>query len=291
MRNAGGRGPLAAVLLALVAWPAPAQDMPYNVMSDWQFYNNTGWQALNRGRYDRAGSAFRIAIDKLRPYEATQKALLARSYADYAKVLAAQQRYDEAEPLARWALSVRDATPNTKPEVLSQNLDLLARIEQARRKHAEAEALLKRLVALQERSLGTGHPDLIATFEALAGAYADQGKVAQAEPYFLRALALRDETSAATLKQVESLETSAAVIRQLNNTSGLAMPVSQNARAEAIQVRARTLKETTAESIGTAKAAEDYAAMLRRAGRAGEADSLEARAKAIRDAVETKAAR
>jgi tetratricopeptide (TPR) repeat protein len=307
MQNRGGwcRGfcLLTAGLVATVAGLGPAsargqgqaqeQELSIQLMRDWQYYNNTGWQAINRGRYQRAAEAFHLAIELLRPYEASHKTLLARSSADYARVLYLQKRYDEAEPLARWALSVRDTTPGTKPETLCQNLELLAGIQRARRKHAEAEPLLKRLVRLQERTLGTGHPDLIATVEALAGVAAAQGKIAEAEPYYRRALALREETSAANLKQAESLEQTVSILRQVNSfgAGNPSQSMRRFAQAEDLEVRARTFRESSSESVGAAVTTEGYAGLLRRAGRASEAESLEARAKAIRDAVETKAAR
>src|SRR4051794_20389709 len=117
------------LLVGLVSWvpagPArgqDAQEMPIPVLHDWQYYNNVGWRAVDRGDLDRAAQAFRMAIQIVRPYEARERILMARSNADFARVLYLQKRYAEAESLARWALAVREAHPGNRSEALVQNL-------------------------------------------------------------------------------------------------------------------------------------------------------------------------
>jgi tetratricopeptide (TPR) repeat protein len=267
-----------------------AQDAPIDVLRSWQLYNNTGWEAFNRRKYDRAATAFRLAIQELKPYALAEKRLLARSYADLAKVLYHQNHYEEAEPLARWALLVRESAPGTKSEALRQNLDLLARIQRARRRHDGAERILKRLAELQERYLGPGHPELIVTVESLAAVLAEQGKLAESEPVYRRALTLREENTAENVKLAEALEKRAELARLLHAVTTEPRP-EVLAQAESLEERARTIRETTAESVGTAVTTEGYASLLRKSGRVAEADELTARAKAIRDAAETRAAR
>ncbi|MFO0951662.1 MAG: tetratricopeptide repeat protein [Isosphaeraceae bacterium] len=207
------------VLLAGVSASARGQEPSSQVMADWQYYNNTGWQAVDRGRLERAAQAFRLAIDTMKPYEATQRGLLARSYADFARVLYLQKRYDEAEPMARWALSVREKSPGDRSEALSQSLDLLAKVQIARGKSAEAAPLLKREVEVQQKALGHDHPDQIPAVEALAGIYAGQGKVDEAEPLYRRAMALREQNTEWILKQAERLEQTAFVMRQVGGSN------------------------------------------------------------------------
>lgn len=294
MRRQSGRDWLTSLhvtfVLSLAAGFARSQELPLDALRSWQLYNNTGWQALEQGKYERASRAFRLAIQQIRPYESTERQLLARSYADLAKVLYHQKRYDEAEPLARWALTVRESAPGTKSESLRQNLDLLARIQRARRRDAEAEPVLRRLADLQKTSLGPGHPDRIVTVEMLAESCANQGKAAEAEPLYRLALDLREEYSVENLKQAEALERTAETLR-LMNQNATSPRLESLAQAGSLEARARSIRESTAESVGTAVTSEGFAVLLRRSGRGDEADDLEARAKAIRDAVETRAVR
>ena len=280
------KGGLAAVVMILGLLPAKGfcQEPTLRVLRDWQDYNNIGWKALNQGNLDRAAQGFRMAIEAGRPYPLIHKDLLARSHVDYARVLYRQKRFDEAEPLARWALSVREREPGKRAKPLCENLELLARIQRARNHDAEAEPILKRLSEIQIKELGPDHNDLVSTFEALANVYSSQGKIAEAEPAFRRALALREVNSAENLKQAELLERDASLLRLVNNDPGGALAGQREALA-------RTLRETTVESPGTVETTQNFALMLRRAGRVNEADDLEARSRAIRDAIETRAAK
>jgi tetratricopeptide (TPR) repeat protein len=285
-----------AVVLAVLLLPTAAargEELPAMVFRDWLGYNNMGWQAYNHGNDTRAAQAFKLAVDKLRPYASVEPELLARSYADYARVLLRQKRIDEAEPLVRWALSVRESHPGKKSALLRENLELLARVQRARRKLEDAEKLLTRLIALQESTLGAADAGLISSLETLADVYAEQGKLAQAEPAYRRALRLRDNLSDDLNKQAEEAERKAATTRQIMaamQPNGMTS-VNMSNQAERSASSARDLREKTAESLSSAGTTSSLASVLRRTGRAAEADDLDARAAAIRDAVETKAAR
>ena len=189
VRRRAGVGVVSAVvgLVALVSGGAPPQSPPFEVLSDWTFYNRAGWQALQRGKLDRAEQAFRIAIERMRPYQATESVPLARSYADLSRVLHLKGRHDEAEPLARWAVAVRETAPGANSQALCQDLELLAEESTSHGRDAEAEPIITRVIAIREKTLGPGHPDLIPAVEVLAEVYARQGKLAKAEPAYRRA--------------------------------------------------------------------------------------------------------
>jgi tetratricopeptide (TPR) repeat protein len=285
---------LAAVLVGV--WPSSsqAQELPFSTLTDWQHYNNTGWMALERNNLDRAAQAFRRAVEVIRPYQATEPRLMARSNADFARVLYLQKRYVEAEPLARWALMVREKQPGDRSEAFTQNLVLLAQIEHARRRSAEAEPLLKHAVEVQEKELGGGSSDLTTTLEELADVQADLGKLGDSALNYKRALTLRDANHDANLKRSEDLEHRATAIRDaigLIGGSASRLGVSPVAQAERFEKDARTARESSAESVSSAAATERHAALLHRAGRHEEAESLEVRVRAMRDAAETRAAR
>src|SRR5262249_29674938 len=124
---------LLAGLVALLLGPANvrADEIPFRVLQDWKYYNDTGWIFLNKGDYSRAEQRFRMAITEIRPYQTTDQRLLARGYADLARVLYHQGRYADAEPLAAWALSVRESHPRVTPDAVFQSLYTLALIHMA----------------------------------------------------------------------------------------------------------------------------------------------------------------
>jgi tetratricopeptide (TPR) repeat protein len=279
---------------------APQPDRPpveptIQVIRDWTYYNRIGSTALDRGQLERAAQAYRLAVQTMKPYEKTDAALLARSYAGYARVLHAQHRDDDAEPLARWAMAVRDREPATSNATRCEDLALVAAIVRARRRPAEAEPLLAKLLALQESTLGTGHSDLIATVEALADAADTQGKAADAERFYRRSLSLRETSAASAAKEADRLEQTAETLRALSRTESAPKAtqsvLNRMQEADRLETRARTIRESSPESPSAAATTERFAALLRRSGRFDEADDLDARARALRDAAETREAR
>jgi tetratricopeptide (TPR) repeat protein len=223
---------------------ARGQEITSAALHDWLFYNDAGWFFLNRKNYAAAEDRFRRAILAVKPYEATRRVLLARSYADLARALYHQRRYAEAEPLARWSLEVRQAQKGVPPEVVFQGEFLMAQILRGQKRYAEAEPLLKDALTLQEKSIGPHHENVALTAETLAEVYRDQGKNPEAELYYKRAVAVSEASA-----------------------------------------------PDPDRSLAVAEVSEHYAAFLRRLNRTSDADGLETRARAIRDTVETEAAR
>jgi tetratricopeptide (TPR) repeat protein len=235
-----------AGLLALLATAgrAAAEDIPPSVMRDWQFYNNTGWVYLNRGKLQDAEARFRTAIERIRPYSKEDQRLLARSYSDYARVLFHQGRHDQAEPLAKWALSVREAHPGVKPEAVYDNLYVLASIYHAQKRYAEAEPLLRRALAIQTKELGADHVSTAVTLDDLAGILAPQGKHDEAEKDYRRALSLRDRAQpSGSPETADTAEHLAVLLRKLNRTS----------EAETLEERVRTIRDTAATRAARAQ--------------------------------------
>ena len=272
---------------------APEAGLPWEVMSDWRHYNNTGWQAFQRGKLERAEQAFRIAIARMKPYEATQPVFLARSYTDLARVLNRKGRSADAAPLARWALAVREKVPGKNSESLCESLELVSKIEVERGRLSEVEPLLKRVVVIREKMLGAGHRDLIPSLEALADVYSRMNRLEEAEPIYRRALALREATQADSIKLAEEQEKQAAMLNLMiatDGSSGIATMTNRGNLAQKLVGQAHILREASAESVGAAAANEGISGVLRRSGRVDEADDYKAKAKALRDAVETKAA-
>ncbi|MFO0907876.1 MAG: tetratricopeptide repeat protein [Isosphaeraceae bacterium] len=271
--------------------------IPFDRLRDWSNSNNAGHRALARGDLDRAASAFHLAIETVRPYEARERMLMARSNADFAQVLYLQKRYDEAEPLARWALEVRKQFPGDRSEALVQNYLLLARIERARKRPAEAAPLLAQALAIQEKAIGPYHTNLTETLEEMADVHAEQGKLSDAEKSYRRALALRELNSERNLKEAERLELRAEFLGDVANADNGVIGVNGNSLigrgqdAERLRIQARAAREASAASQSSAATAQRFAVTLRRAGKTDEADDMEVRARAMRDEAETRAAR
>jgi tetratricopeptide (TPR) repeat protein len=176
------------VVLALVRPAAAEDEIPLQALQNWKIYNNAGWAFLNRGRYDQAEDKFRRAIAEIRPYAKQDMRLMARSYADLARVLYHKGSYADAEPLATWALQVRESLPRVNPDAVFQGLYTLSLIHIAQDHFNKAEPLLRRALEIQEKAIGENHIQTAATVDELAGVCAQQRKFQEADVLYQRAL-------------------------------------------------------------------------------------------------------
>jgi tetratricopeptide (TPR) repeat protein len=200
---------------------------------------------LSNGDYVKAEERFDMAIAAIRPYSASDRRLLARSYCDLARVLYHQERYAQAEPLAKWALSVRDADKKANPDVVFQSVYVLALIHTAQHHLSEAEPLLKRALELQEKALGPDHINVALTLDQLASVHVERGNYTAAEPRYRRALAIQErKTPDENLDLAETADHFAILLRRIN----------RNVEAQKWEARARTIRDTVAAKAAAAKA-------------------------------------
>ncbi len=180
---------LSVPVVLVLAVPAAADDeIPIQAIQNWNFYNTAGWRFLNSRQYDKAEDRFRRAIAEIRPFAKKDMRLMARSYADLARVLYHKRRYADAEPLAEWALKVRESQLKANPDAIFQSLYTLALIHVAQDHFNHAEPLLRRALEIQEQQIGESHVQTAATLDELAGVCAQQRKFHDAEPLYRRAL-------------------------------------------------------------------------------------------------------
>ncbi|MHB1560378.1 MAG: tetratricopeptide repeat protein [Isosphaeraceae bacterium] len=207
------------LFLGFVAGVSGSEEIPLDILQFWQIENNAGWSWLNKGDYPRAEQRFRRAIELVRPFQKQDQRLLARGYADLARVLYHEGRYAEAEPLAKWALAVRQAHPRVNPDAVFQSLYTLALIHIAQDQFNKAEPLLRQALAIQEKAIGPVHVQTAATIEELAGVCVQQRKFADAEKLYNRAISIyaqfnREEN----LDLAACAERYAAMLDQLGRT-------------------------------------------------------------------------
>jgi tetratricopeptide (TPR) repeat protein len=233
-------------LLVLVsAPPALAQNVPLPALSNWMWYNETGWDDIENGRYDRAEQKFRRAIKEIEPYAPGNRKLMARTYCDLARVFYYQQRYADAEPLAKWALSVRDADKKSSSDSVFQALFTLASIQTAQEHYADAEPLFKRALALQEKELTASHVNTLMTLERLAFVLRSQGKYHEADPLYRRAIAIHErKTPDENLDLADTIDQYVILLRRMN----------RNDEAEQFRARALRIRDTAASKAARAKA-------------------------------------
>jgi tetratricopeptide (TPR) repeat protein len=183
------------------------------------------------------------------PEQRRLRHLLARSYADLARVLYHQGRYAEAEPLARWALTARENHPKSTTESIFQSLYVLGVIERAQKHYSEARSHIHRALDLQEKAVSHDHPILATTIEELALINSEDGHDAEAEKLYKRALAIREKQN---LPDDLDLADTADAFAQL------LIHMKRPVEANPWQDKARNIRDTLAEK--QRRAAESRAA-------------------------------
>ena len=232
------------VAMAVGTTSARGEEIPIEVLQNWRIHNNTGWALLNRGDYDKAEQRFRMAIEEVRPYSKQDQRLLARGYADLARVLYHQKRYADAEPLAKWALSVRESNPKVSSDAVFQSLYTLALIHVAQEHFNQAESLLRRALEIQEKELGPNHIHTAATADELAGVCAEQRKFRDAEQLYKRAVSIFQRVA-----PDENLDLAACDERY----AAMLEKIDRKAEAGKLREQARKIRETVEAKVGLSK--------------------------------------
>jgi tetratricopeptide (TPR) repeat protein len=139
----------------------------------------------------------------------------------------------------------------------------------------ETDAEMFYLAALEEvQNTDPADPRLAATLNTLAVLYHAQNKYAQAEPLYQRVLTLLEQTIGSDHPTLATTLNNLAVVYEAQGKYGAAAPLYQRALA----LLERTLGP---EHPNLAAALDNYADLLRKMRREAEAESAEARARAI----------
>lgn len=264
----------AAAMPAAAAGPDEDREMTLHEFHEWDFYNNLGWESVQKNDFAAAARRFKTAISYARIGSRKDPRLLARSYADMAFVLHRQGRNAEAEPMAKWALKVREARFREGTEPMAQILYTVAMIEIDLEKYPEAERDFVRCVSNYESVYGASSPRLAPYLNDLAFFYMTQRKYAKAEPLYGRCLAFPEKFLPANDPDR---------IVSLFGMGNVYYLEGQDEKAEPFYKKA--LEQLDLRPTNPALHAdllENYAGLLRRTQRPAEADSLLERAKEVR---------
>ncbi len=189
--------------------------------------------------------------------------------------LVALKRYDEAEPLLRRALAIEARTLDPNHAQVAASHFQLGRFYEDQDRLDEAESSYRRAADILEKSLGPEHPQLAVGLAQHANVLNRLGRHAEAETLSRRALSIW----AASLGE----EHPSQAFGRLVLANALAGQ-RRYADAEALYNEALRLGEVAwkENQPRLAEVLENLAAVLRETGRPGEAEPLEARARAMR---------
>lgn len=280
---------------------------------------------MAQGRFPEAEETFEQVLALLEKQFGTEHPFIAGTLGHLAHLYRAQDRYDEAERVGRQGLAILERQGQGEHIWMAMLLSNLASIQEKRQDYAGAEALIRRSLAIARKYYGPRHPDVGDYFGRLARISYKQGKYRRADRYLafsLRILKALGAKHPRLVKEVQNLATffleagdleiGRSLLKEtlavLSSTLGMHHPettsvafqlavvthaLQEYIEAERLYRRALAVWE---ELLGpdnpwVAEALEKYAELLRQTNRAGKANEMALRAKAIRHGQEEKKAK
>ena len=177
-----------------------------------------------------------------------------------------QKRYTEAEASFQRSLAIREKVLGTRHSDIAPALDNLGMVYFFDSKYVEAEPLFQRALQIWT---GTSSPMVAQSLDNLGSLYAAQKRYDDAEPFFRKALAIRET------RDIESLSNLALLYEALKDPKR-----ADDYFQRAILIGEKGLGGEHPEIVDTL---DEYAVMLRAAGRIVDAKKMEAHAKEARD--------
>jgi|CXWL01.1.fsa_nt_gi serine/threonine protein kinase len=232
--------------------------------------NNLGTLYLDLGRFVEAEPIVRRTVALREELLGPDNPSVAQSLSNLALLLLNTKRGSEARPLLERAVAIREKVLGPEHPNLAWSLRLLAETYRLDKSYDQTQAILDRCLALQEKALGPRHPFLALTLESLGNLARERGDLASAQGYLERCVAVAEPALGH-----EHLDL-AYYLRSLANVYR-----DQRRFAAAEPLYRRALAIFAKQQAGAAdrkEARDDYAAMLRAAGRPAEAQALLAEA-------------
>jgi tetratricopeptide (TPR) repeat protein len=184
---------------------------------------------------------------------------------------------DRGERLIRRFLPIVEQTHGLLHEETSGLLFSLGRALRLQRKHAEAEEVYTRYLKAAEAAWGPNDLRVIEVVEAMAGNFVEQGNSAMAESLYRRALTVRESCCGRHYWEGRYWEGRIPPARQLDAVlSALADMLTKQARYDEAEKLLRRLLDLASDNANVkVQAAGNLATVLRKMGRANEADEIE----------------
>jgi TonB family protein len=229
---------------------------------------SSGAQALARP------TGYESALESVRPQTAeTQSAELEEANRLRVSMIKLfnEGKYDEAVPLAKRVLEIRQKVLGVEHQLVGAALLNLAEVYLAQRKLKDAETHYERALAIYEKTFGAEDKMVSDVLDRLALVQFAKGDNSKAEKLYLRSLAIREKVQGAESAEVASSLYKLAEFYQLRE---------QYEKAESMYQRLLATREKKFgprhEEVN--EVLERYACMLRKSGKAEQADILDTRA-------------
>ena len=268
----------------------------------WKQHYQTGFNAMQQGRYTEAESSLQLALEEAKSFQ-EQDPRLHSTLDNLAQVCVVQGRNARAESLYKQLISIQKKHRGPRHQSSVSTLGKLADLYRNQNEFARAESLYKQLIFIQEEHLQLRDQGIASTLEKLADLYRGQNEFVRADSLSKRSMGLKFHARGyayfiqGRTRQAEMLYKRALVVQEKNlgkNHPDLARTCSdlallydgQKAFTTAVTYYKRALvvqeKNLSKNHPDLARTLEHLAVLLKKAARPEEAATMEARARAIR---------
>ncbi len=233
-----------------------------------------GGMLVTRGRYAEAESLLNRAVALRERSGAPDDADYARTLRHLASAYLAEQRYAEAEPAYRRALAMYERVAGADHPDVGRALNNLGIVYYGLQRYDEAEEYYRRAEANLSKALGENHPNVASININLGEIAWRRQRYADAELRLRRALTILEQRVDASHPSIATAEFDLANV--LRDAGRLADADPRYRKALQIREAAFGRDATAVGEVLT-----EYAKLQRLRGRAGEAERMEARVRAM----------
>ncbi|BDC50216.1 hypothetical protein F183_A25320 [Bryobacterales bacterium F-183] len=190
-----------------------------------------------------------------------------------------RQKYEQAEPALRRALAVREGSLGPIDPGIAPVLDLLGAAYSAQKKYPEAAKAYERALFIRMKSSSTDHPLTRMNVEKVAEVYAAQGKDTEAEPLYRQLLSAQETETVTSLVGLARLLASKERVTEAESLFKTSISILD--KGGWTTTKKPVINPAAPPPPILIEVLDDYASVLRKMKKKGDAAKMEAKARIL----------
>jgi tetratricopeptide (TPR) repeat protein len=180
-------------------------------------------------------------------------------------------------------MSIRESLAGPGNPEMAESLDNLASLYARQKKWNEAAPFYERALQIRTTTLGPEHQTVTAGLDRLASVYTAQEKYVEAEPLYKQSFTIREKETLQSLRNLATLYVAREKYAEADPLYKLALAIyDKNPPQKKVNKSKKDQLKMEPPPPYLVETLEEYAAVLRKLKRKGEASKLESRAKPLR---------
>jgi tetratricopeptide (TPR) repeat protein len=190
-----------------------------------------------------------------------------------------RQKYEQAEPALRRALAVRESSLGPVDPAIAPVLDQLGAAYNAQKKYPEAAKAYERALFIRMKSSTAEHPLTRMNVEKVAEVYAAQGKDTEAEPLYRQLLSAQENETVTSLVGLARLLASKERVNEAENLFKTSISILD--KGGWTTSKKPVVNPADPPPPILIEVLDDYANVLKKMKKKGDAAKMEARARIL----------